>query len=499
MTDYIIVGGGPTGMTIAYELTKKNPRPKITIIEPAATLGGIHRVNRVGGAFSEHGPRVYSTSFVNFRRLLREMSHQYNTNPDKIFTKYKSQVLDDGLRIAKMLSSRELLCLVNSFALFAIGADYTHTSVFDYMTRLHFNPKVIEVVDSALLATDGAGVTNYSMNKFFQLINQESMYNLLQPIQPNDTGFIGEWQRALEDRGVSIIRETVTEIECGDTVTKINGKSVSDSNVILAIPPQSIQKIRFYGVSNVTNVPNVLTTPTLNIPIDPFGMVARSEWVRENSYSDYICVAFSWHAKISFDKTINRSIVTPHGLLVIPLSEYFSNVNIADNAPSEVNNDTTANTTFKTIVSTGMSRPGRLMESVGRDNDLIIRTAWLELQHIYSKHGIIPMYDFAAVGSDTNTQPAYIRGVKFPDVMPMESNVRGLYTVGPHTNAFGYAFTSIESAVESGLVFMKSRVESQFTVVMLLLIIVIVAAMIWHFTYVSEISTTNNMNSNIPV
>ena len=69
--DYVIVGGGPTGMTLAWILASNNK--SVILIEKESSLGGCHRVHRVGGYFSEHGPRVYSDSYINFTNLLKEM------------------------------------------------------------------------------------------------------------------------------------------------------------------------------------------------------------------------------------------------------------------------------------------------------------------------------------------------------------------------------------------------------------------------------------------
>ena len=49
MYDYIIVGAGPTGLTLALYLAKLNK--KIIVIEKENTIGGIHRVKRDNGLF----------------------------------------------------------------------------------------------------------------------------------------------------------------------------------------------------------------------------------------------------------------------------------------------------------------------------------------------------------------------------------------------------------------------------------------------------------------
>ena len=62
--DYAIVGGGPSGLTLAYILGKKGY--KCILVDKNPTLGGCHRVIRYKELFSEHGPRIYSKGFLNF-------------------------------------------------------------------------------------------------------------------------------------------------------------------------------------------------------------------------------------------------------------------------------------------------------------------------------------------------------------------------------------------------------------------------------------------------
>ena len=80
--DYTIVGGGPCGLTIALYLSKLGKN--CCIIDKNKSLGGCHRVTRVDGKFTEHGPRVYSSAYVNVKEILKEL----DTSFSDIFTKY---------------------------------------------------------------------------------------------------------------------------------------------------------------------------------------------------------------------------------------------------------------------------------------------------------------------------------------------------------------------------------------------------------------------------
>ena len=102
--DLIIIGGGPAGLTLAHCCSNiKNL--KILVIDRENQIGGCHRVNRVNynneKIFTEHGPRIYSSSYKNFDFLLNEM----NTSLIKIFKPYNFQLLNSNGQISSSLTS----------------------------------------------------------------------------------------------------------------------------------------------------------------------------------------------------------------------------------------------------------------------------------------------------------------------------------------------------------------------------------------------------------
>jgi phytoene dehydrogenase-like protein len=86
--DYILIGAGPTNLTIATfcSIYKK----KCLILEKENEIGGCHRVIRENGFLTEHGPRVYSSSFINFISILKLL----DINFDDLFIKYNYTVND---------------------------------------------------------------------------------------------------------------------------------------------------------------------------------------------------------------------------------------------------------------------------------------------------------------------------------------------------------------------------------------------------------------------
>ena len=64
--DHCIIGCGPCGLTLASLLPGNN-----ILIEKDKNIGGCHRVSLQEGLFSEHGPRIYGTTYIKFIKPLR--------------------------------------------------------------------------------------------------------------------------------------------------------------------------------------------------------------------------------------------------------------------------------------------------------------------------------------------------------------------------------------------------------------------------------------------
>jgi len=116
--DYIIVGGGPTGMTLAWLLGSKDK--SVLLLEQEKVLGGCHRVQRVDGYFTEHGPRVYSNSNLMFIELLKDMDIDFF----QIFTEYKASIAKIDKKTVASLKKKEKRALIFAFLRLIIDSNY---------------------------------------------------------------------------------------------------------------------------------------------------------------------------------------------------------------------------------------------------------------------------------------------------------------------------------------------------------------------------------------
>ena len=86
--DLIVVGAGPSGLSVCNCATIAGK--KVLLIEKESTLGGCHRVTRTEtNHFSEHGPRIYSDVYLNFKILLGTMGIKFND----LFIDYSNKTL----------------------------------------------------------------------------------------------------------------------------------------------------------------------------------------------------------------------------------------------------------------------------------------------------------------------------------------------------------------------------------------------------------------------
>ena len=107
--DYVIVGAGPTGLTLAWLLSQY--KKSVIIIEKEDYIGGCHGVKRINGLFSEHGPRIYIDNYFNFKNILNDMNLKFND----LFTPYKFGINDITSYGFKNLSLYEVFILLYTF------------------------------------------------------------------------------------------------------------------------------------------------------------------------------------------------------------------------------------------------------------------------------------------------------------------------------------------------------------------------------------------------
>jgi len=435
--DYIIVGGGPTGMTLAWLLEDKTR--KILLIEDEEMLGGCHRVHRVNGFFSEHGPRVYSNSYLMLIELLKDM----NIDFDDYFVEYKTTVTTVGKKTPiASFNFKEKITFLSSFFQLFIDKDFGKTtSMTKYCKDNNFTSTSIDYIERLCRLTDGASSENYTLHQFLQLLNQQFLYKLYQPRKPNDKGFIKIW----EDK---LIKTGNIEIMKGNNVVQL----VPNGNII-----ESIVVAKEQLISNIKGKKIILTIP----PKPLFNLIKNSPgvqnafndinelklWKDKNSYFDYICLTFHYYKKINLPKK-GGFPRTPWGIAFIILSNYMD----FSDEPS------------KSVISITLTFPerknkyGKTVHQCNKDE--IINYVKEELSFFPPPDLVIMSPNVVRDGNKwINLDTAYVLTTDNRFLKDTSDKFNNLHAVGIFNGNSLYSFTSIESAVQNAVHFCKKELK----------------------------------------
>jgi hypothetical protein len=418
MYEYIIVGAGPSSLTLAYHFSKL--KIKCLILERDNQIGGCHSVRLVNNLFSEHGPRVYSSSFVNFIELLNNM----NINFYDYFIHYKDIDSDINFFI-KNTSLYEKIYLLITYILFLIIPNYFKTiSVKKYFNN--FSKELIFYINRLCIISDGMDYSKYSMYKFFNLINQNIFYKLYQPIYPNNIGLFKLWFDKLDKKYITILTNSeVLKINYNNNkiinVETIN-KIYKSNKYILCIPPKPMYKLLFNS-----NIPNLF--------INNF-----KKWVNYNSYNDYISITFHFNTKLNINNKLNYP-QTKNGLIYIILSNYFINSNT-------------------TIISTSLSILDDDIHKLTKD-ELIFETYKQliyyipELNNIKFDNAILNPNNYKINNKWISLDTNFVSTINNKYLKQETKKIKNIFNVGTHNNYNHYDFTTIESSIINSLYFIK--------------------------------------------
>jgi hypothetical protein len=432
--DHIIVGAGPTGLALAQVLSISS---RVLLVEKRDFLGGCHGVTRVhDGMMTEHGPRIYIDNFLMFAQLLSDMGVQF----DDLFVKYNFSTVSMMLEAVRVLSLREIATLGWSFM--TLNDSYKEITLLEYLSSHDFSNASIDILDRIGRLTDGGSADTYTLFSFLQILNQNFLYGIYQPRVPNDVGLFRIWEDALLKRGVVIMKNATIDRFITGSATVL-GVAIRDArseskpivcgcnNVILACPPQEVQRI-------------------LSAHEEELGAAFGPDFERfqeETQYLPYISVIFHWRSKLEVPKIWGYPR-TAWGVGNIVLSDYMDF------------NDARSRTVISTVVTMpdAPSDNVKLQLSANEISDkrAVMNEVFRQLRQIYPD---LPEPDYQFL-----TQSAYDGGqrrwVPFNHAfmttthghVPNRSELfDNLYNCGVQNGNSSYSFTSMESSVANAV------------------------------------------------
>jgi hypothetical protein len=332
----------------------------------------------------------------------------------KIFTKYKFGNMSIITHVFKIMSFREMFWLAYAFV--TLNNSHKNMTTYDYCKKHNFSDEAIDFIDRLCRMSDGTDIKRYTLYQFIQLFNQNVLYSIYQPIQPNDEGLFSKWHDKLLNNNTDILLNTeVKELLFNNG--KVSGVVIDDAkfnaeSVILAIPPEHILKLlKFNGYFN-----NEL-----------------ERWVELTKYNPYKSIAYHWDKKVNISK-IWGFPQSEWGIAFIVLTDYMDF------------NDSRSQTVISTTISIFDKRSKYLNKLPNECTEQELKDeVFRQLKEILNLPSMHKYTD--AVINKTNDK-AFVMTQHGAIPFKLTDN---LYTVGTHNGFSDYAFTSMESAVTNAM------------------------------------------------
>jgi hypothetical protein len=419
--DYIIIGGGPTGLTLALHLSELGR--KCLLVDKNSSLGGCHRVTRQDDYFTEHGPRVYSSAYVNAKEILKMIG----TSWDDCFVPYRFNIADIQGQTFSSLNFREKFLLGMEFFALCLGVNKKHTSIGEFMDKHKFSDNSKDYIDRICRLTDGAGSDRYTLFQFLQLFNQNVFNKLYQPSRPNDKGMFKIWEEKLKRNGVDIAKDCdVVQIQDKMVVTNI-GVFVGE-RILITVPPKPFLQLSTVSTVGGKSLYDIWSRET---------GVDVAVWATEMSYIIDIPISFHWSEKVDLEKVWGfprddwgiAFVVLTHYMSPEPMSKLLISTCITRvNAKSTVTGKTAMESTEKEMV------------------DEVFRQLKLSFPNL-------PDFNKAIVHKKTlqEEDTAYVETNKQYHMPMSTGDSAHIYYIGTHNGNTYYSFTSMESAVTNAL------------------------------------------------
>jgi hypothetical protein len=441
MYDLVIIGSGPAGLALAQCCSTNY---KVLIIEKEATIGGCHRVKRVNYEeeqyFTEHGPRVYLSSYVNFNFLLQKMGSSIND----LFISVESTDIIKKFIISLNIYEWSIIILHFSYLIFN-NQHGRNINMNTFLLQNNFSLYATEFLDMLCRLMDGADIHTFSLNEFLQILNQQTLTTMYQPKKPNDKGLFLLWKSFLEKPTLEkykvdfIFNKEIEQFNIENTTDNrseivsciINGKIIKAKKFVFAIPPFSLIHI----LEKFTNIQN---------SFGPFHLF--KEWTYKTKYLDYISITFHW------DK-----IITFNNIYGFPSSDWGIFMDVLTDSM------TFSQTKSKTVITLAITILDKISKNNGKTANQcttsleINKEALLQIMELFpllEKPSLIIMspnnYYHNNKWNSIDTAFIHSANSKF---IPFESNkFTNLYNLGTHNGQHTIAITSLESAVSNSIV-----------------------------------------------
>lgn len=316
--DYLIIGAGPTGMSLAYTLAVNGKR--VAVIEKYDKLGGSWNADFVNGKyFAENSPRVLADTGAHMDFL-----YEIGMTRDDFSTIYGNFLITLMKMVVFTLSYLDLFDLVlllQGIVMYYFSKGQTRQTLAEWMSEKGVSERGKQgLTKLSILICDVPDRTNVS--DFFCTI-RPSGGSFVQMKRPN------QWHRVLEDR---FKKMSNVKMLTGCEVVEMNGsydshgKYYVDSATIRDNNTKTLKKIhsdRFVFCCQSDAICKILKESDRGCRNNWCSISWLTNWCRKTYYSS---IGFQLHYKdkVEFPTEWNWSIRTDWSIIILPVSNWLN-------------------------------------------------------------------------------------------------------------------------------------------------------------------------------
>jgi len=236
--DYVVVGGGPSGIVIAHRMSRRGAR--VLLLERSYALGGCWKVDP---DLSEHSPKVIDArSYPNFRGFVNELGAPFDTQPV-----YRNGLLKMVLYFLRRLcphDAAQLGIAIGSTLLRTPRYDY-HMSVREWMDTRGISPTARRALRTLCIALANVP-EKLCAGVLFDALSAHPRPDLVRLRRPNE--WIRRAKDALQAQGCAIrfdvaVRSVLTTPGGPTQVIDTHGNVHEGHTVALCVPLTQLHEI----------------------------------------------------------------------------------------------------------------------------------------------------------------------------------------------------------------------------------------------------------------
>lgn len=251
-----IFGAGPTGLSLAWLLSKKGNR--VTVIEKYNSAGGTWATRWTeNDLFTQHSPQILTTAYINTIALWEEMGINYREFTKGYNAAWISLILNNT-------SSSDKLKLVSTFLSYTFRKHYYEQLTVKQQFYNNLSVNGWNAIVKVCYLLDGVPPDIMTVAELFGSFDQTVFYSTMEMKKASDDrkGFAQQWVDKLKKQGVKfrfntslkmlkIVQNTISVYVQSKTTPehiKIEG-----GKMILALDPLSLLKVLSVSDDSIKN------------------------------------------------------------------------------------------------------------------------------------------------------------------------------------------------------------------------------------------------------